>query len=270
MIVVKMRSCLLAALCVLPAAAGAETWQWQGALGGDVRWFDWREHQNDKQLLMEFGPMGTLAGSARVRYAQVYSSLDIAAGVGAARYDGHLQDSAHTPYEADAFEHVVDAEWQVGWLLPGDIGNVHAGFMQRYWHRFINGSATVSSAEEAYDWQIALLGGEAELFPLGGWRVGAALDVGVPVNSRQKVYSDFLGDFNLEPGHGVFLRVAVPLRYQNWEVRPYYQQQDMADSNVVTLRATDNSLRNVYQPASIRRELGVALRWRFGGGATPP
>jgi hypothetical protein len=47
------------------------------AVGGDVRWFDWREHSNGKQLLAETGPQafgmaqvavqgGRVAGQCRV------------------------------------------------------------------------------------------------------------------------------------------------------------------------------------------------------------
>lgn len=253
------------ALLALPLPAlAAEAWQWDVGLGADVRWFDWREHQGDRQLLMEFGPMYSLAGQLRLQNGEFYSSLDVGIGGGLARYDGHLQSGE--PYEADAWELLSDAEWQLG--VQSGITNVHIGLMRRFWHRLIQGEGNVSSAEEEYDWLLFTMGGGLRVYQGQEWRVDVMADVGKPLSSEQTVYSGEFGDFSLEPGNGLFWRVALPLRRGNLLLRPYYQQQDMEKSDSVLLQArSSGQYYQLYQPASIRRELGLGMLWYFGAAS---
>lgn len=255
--------CCAALLAPVPVAA-AEAWQWDAGVGADMRWFDWREHQSDRQLLMEYGPMYSLAGQLRVQKDVFYSSLDAGIGGGMAHYDGHLQTGE--PYEADAWELLSDAEWQLG--VQGESGNVHVGLMNRFWHRLIEGEGNVSSAEEEYDWLLFNVGGGLRIYQGQEWRVDVMADVGTPLSSKQTVYSDEFGDFQLEPGDGLFWRVALPLRRGNLLLRPYYQQQDMDESESVLQRARSNGqYYQLYQPASVRRELGLGVLWYFGGAS---
>jgi hypothetical protein len=194
----------------------------------------------------------------------VFAEVDTQWGGGIVRYDGHLQNGE--PYTSMADEEIIDTHWRVG----GEIGNVEvrAGLLQRDWNRFIEGSATASSAQERYRWRLATLGGEYRFAPGQDWQPGVAVEIGAPLSSHQKVYSATLGDFTLTPGDGVYFRLALPLRgigaIRAWHVEPYYQQQGMGASDSVT-RVDTASLQtlNVYQPASVRRELGVALRWQY-------
>lgn len=249
----------------LPVEATAvEAWQWDAAVGGDVRWFDWREHQGDKQLLMESGPMYAVAGQIRAQKREFYSSIEAGLGGGLAHYDGHLQTGAH--YEADAWELLSDAEWQLGW--QGADGNLHVGLMNRLWHRLIEGRGNVSSAEEEYDWLLFTVGGGVRIYQGQEWRVEVAADVGTPLDSKQTVYSAEFGDFRLEPGDGTFLRLSLPLRRGNLLLRPYYQQQDMDQSRSVLQRSrSSGQYYFLSQPASICRELGLGALWYFGAAS---
>lgn len=260
--VVLLCAVTLAAL-PLPVAA-ADAWQWDVGVGGDVRWFDWREHQDDKQLLMEYGPMYSLAGQLRLQNGVFYSSLDAGIGGGLAHYDGHLQSGES--YEADAWELLSDAEWQLG--VQDEVVNGHIGLMHRFWHRLIEGEGNVSSAEEEYKWLFFTLGGGVRIYQGEKWRMDMMADVGKPLSSEQTVYSGEFGDFTLEPGNGLFWRVALPLRRGNLLLRPYYQQQDMEKSDSVRLQARSNGqYYQLFQPASIRRELGLGVLWYFGAAS---
>ena len=263
-----LKAVIFLCCAALPALATAD-WQWDAAVGGDVRWFDWREHQGDKQLLMEYGPMYSITGQLRLQNGEFYSSLDAGLGGGLAHYDGHLNSGTAAlgaPYESDAWELLSDVEWQVG--MQSERANAHIGLMNRFWHRLIEGSGNVSSAEEEYNWQLLVAGGGLRIHQGREWRVDVVVDVGLPLESKQTVYSDAFGDFKLEPGDGRFWRVALPLRRGNLLLRPYYQQQDMDESPSVILRSRyDGKLYGVFQPASIRRELGLGVLWYFGAAA---
>lgn len=248
-------------LCLLaPPLALAEEWSVQ--VGPDARWFDWREYRQGSQLLRESGPVGGLALQVEVRSGAGFARLDALAGGGLAHYDGHLQSGAN--YQSDAWETLSDVHLRAGWR---DAGNeLSAGLLGRGWHRYIEGSATVSSAEELYLWRIATLGAAHDLARLPGWRV--AVDVGMPVDSYQKVYSGYYDDFELEPGKGVYWRLALSHRLaadRRFTLEPWYQEQHLGDSAAVRLTqgGVDQGVR-AYQPASTRRELGLTLRFRLG------
>lgn len=255
---------------MLPAVMLAEPkeqrLEWSSSAGGDVRWFDWREHQGNKQLLREAGPLASVAGQFQLQYQHVFTRVKTQWGGGLARYDGHLQSGP--AYEADAWEKIIDTEWRLGW--QEERGNVHMGFMQRDWRRYIEGGGNVSSAEERYRWRLLTVGAELAWFRAAEGQAWFALDVGRPVESHQKVYSATLGNFNLEPGDGIFWRVALPWqgsgKNSSLHIEPYYQQQDMKQSKSVVRQDTFSGQSfMVYQPASIRREFGVSVGWRFGG-----
>lgn len=263
---------LLAALSAMTPAqaddAPARELTWIAAVGGDVRWFDWREHQDEKQLLMETGPLAAVAGQVQLQYGPAFTRIDVQAGGGLARYDGHLQSGP--AYAADAWEEVTESEWRMGWQDGSD--NVHAGFMQRDWRRHIDGSVSVSSAEERYRWRLLVLGGEYQTGFFRHWQMGLAVNVGKPIDSYQKVYGSFYDGFSLQPGNGLYWRFAVPLRergdHPGFSVEPYYQQQGMQRSNsAVLMRNGVPQSTLAYQPASIRRELGVTVLWYFAGSA---
>lgn len=259
----------------LAAGAPAQALEWSGSLGADMRWFDWREHIGDKQILQEAGPLAAPVGLLELRQESFFASVEVAWGGGRTRYDGHLQGTPAQPigpsYDADAWEEFIDAEWRLGWL--GDKGSVHFGYMQRDWNRYIEGSATVNPAEERYRWRFVTFGGEAPLFASPRWRF--AVNLGVPTESHQKVYARTHDDLVLEPGAGFFWRLSFPFRpeaprYAALSLEPYYQQHYMQESDPV--RITVGGLptpSQAYQPASVRRELGLTLRWQLGGSGKP-
>lgn len=250
----------LAAGLLLFAACPAQAEEWRVQVGPDLRWFDWRESLGGNQLLMERGPLPALSLQVEVRQGAWFARADTLLGGGLARYDGHLQSGV--AYEANAWEQMGDSHLRLGWR--GARGELTAGLLQRDWRRYIEGSATVSSAEERYRWRIATVGGAREMLP--GWRL--AVDVGIPIDSYQKVYSRNYDDFVLEPGDGVYWRVALPHRLgrdPRLTVEPWYQEQRMADSDPVevSLNGVPQGVR-AYQPASVRRELGITLRFKLG------
>lgn len=250
---------------LLPMPLAHAEFIWQAELGGDVRWFDWREHEGSKQLLMEQGPVASAAGKVLFQKEFFYTSLAATLGAGITHYDGHLQSPSGglgPVYEAPAFEQVLDTEWQIGLRETG--GNVHIGLIRRDWHRMISGSDTVSSAEERYRWLLMTVGGEVGVFRAGPWQAALAMDVGFPVNSWEKVYSGFYGNFELEPGAGVFFRLGLPLRQKGWLLQPYYQQQGMLASRAVMRRGADNNIYLLHQPESVRREIGLTFLWQIG------
>jgi hypothetical protein len=249
----------------LAAATPAQAVEWGGAYGGDVRWFDWREYQRGEQLLKETGPLAALLVQLELREGPLFAQLETQWGGGLARYDGRLQTGPS--YSADAWEEIIDSQLRLGYRGP--TGSVHVGYMQRDWRRFIDGSASVSSAEERYRWRLATFGGDATLPWTSRWRV--ALNLGLPTESYQKVYTNNADDFTLEPGAGFYWRLSFPFRpgwqrYPGLTLEPYFQQQNMKDSDSVLLTQNGVSLnRRAYQPESYRRELGVTLRWYFAG-----
>lgn len=257
----------LAAGVLLVMAGVLQAEEWRVQAGPDLRWFDWRESLGGSQLLMERGPLPGLSLQVEVRQGDWFARADTVLGGGLARYDGHLQSGAS--YEADAWEQLGDSHLRLGWR--GGSGEVSLGVLQRDWRRYIEGSASVSSAEERYRWRIATLGGVHEVWP--GWPL--ALDVGVPFDSYQKVYSRYYDDFVLEPGRGAYWRLALAHRlagHPRLTVEPWYQEQRMADSDAIEVRlnGVPQGIR-AYQPASVRRELGITLRFRLGeAAATAP
>jgi hypothetical protein len=256
-------------MAVSSAWAGPAAFGWSADVGGDLRWFDWREKQGGQQLLAESGPVGALLGDVALDYGPAYVSAGLLWGGGLVRYDGHLQDVQRTPYAADAEEQIAESRLRLGWRTEG--WDAHLGLLQRDWHRYIEGSATVSSAEERYRWRLLTAGGELQMHAFSGWQLGLALEGGVPVNSFQKVYARYYDAFALEPGDGRYWRIALPLRQRGQAagllIEPYYQEQDMARSNAVPLYRNGAAQGlYAYQPESVRRELGVSLRWIFGQG----
>lgn len=260
-----MRNFLKISLAIISTglALPATAVEWSGSLGADVRWFDWREFQRSRQLLKETGPLALGVGRVEFRQGPVgaFTRLDAGWGGGLARYDGRLQSGP--AYQADAWEEIIEAEWRVGWR--SERGSLHLGYMQRDWRRFIEGSPGVSSAEERYRWRLATLGGEAPLLKSPHWRV--ALNLGLPTESYQKVYTGNADDFTLEPGAGFFWRLSFPWRgSRQYTIEPYYQQQNMKDSESALLTQNGVSLnQRAYQPTSWRRELGISWQWRLGG-----
>lgn len=242
--------------------------QWDVGVGGDALWFDWREYRAGEELLAESGPLALGRADVRMQAADFYTSLGLAVGGGAAQYDGQLQDG--TPYQSDAWEKVVETELQLG--VQQHWGNVHVALLQRDWDRQIDGSATVSSVHEVYRWRLLILGGELQLARSAEWTTSFAVEAGVPVDSQQKVYSGFFGDFNLEPGDGYFWRLALPMRTGAWEFSPFLQSQSMDVSNKVRLTGADGLIYTVVQPESTRLEAGLRLRYALGGraAANPP
>lgn len=260
---------------VMPLPAAATDIGWQAGIGGDVRWFDWREYQKGNQLLVESGPLGALIGDVGLNYGPAYVSAELLWGGGLAQYDGRLQAPQNTPYSADAWERIADSQLRLGWRAQR--WDVHAGLMQRDWHRNIDGNAAanVSSAEERYRWRLATIGGEMTVFSTAEWQVAVAADVGRPIDSFQKVYGRVFDAFEVEPGDGRYWRIALPLRRhgetQTLTIEPYFQYQDMDPSNYVPAymngqRVTLNGHAiSLFQPESERREFGLALRWAFSG-----
>lgn len=258
----------------------ANEFQWATSAGADVRWFDWREHIDGKQILMETGPLAAVAGQLLLQYGHVYSLVDVQWGGGLAHYNGHASrpnEIVMHKYEADAWEEIVDSEWRLGWQEPS--ARVYMGLMQRDWRRFIEGNNIagvdgVSSAEERYRWKLLTLGGEYQMDLALPWDMAVAASVGMPLDSYQKVYANTYDGAVLEPGKGLYWRIALPLRTRgsnaNFSIEPYYQQQSMAESNSVPqMQKGVFKNRFVYQPASIRRELGVGVRWQFAGNTRP-
>ena len=132
---------MLAALA-LPAQALAAP-AFSASIGGDARWFDWREHVNGSQLLDESGPLATAAVNLRAQQGMVFAAVDAQWGGGIVRYNGHLQSGP--AYRADADEEIVDTHWRLG--VQVQRAELRAGLLQRDWNRYIQGSATVSSAQ---------------------------------------------------------------------------------------------------------------------------
>jgi hypothetical protein len=256
----KISLAIISTGLALPATAV----DWSGSLGADVRWFDWREYINDRQLLKETGPLATgiVKGEVRQGPEGLFGSVEAGWGGGLTRYDGRLWNQ--TPYETDAWEEIVEAEWRVGWRSGK--GSIHLGYMQRDWRRFIEGT---SSAEERYRWRLVTMGGEAPLLSSPRWRV--ALNLGIPIESYEKVYFSKYDDLTLEPGAGFFWRLSFPFqpaseRYRQLSLEPYFQQQNMKKSNSARLAVNGvPTIDSVFQPESLRRELGLVLRWQVGG-----
>jgi hypothetical protein len=240
----------------LPAVA----LEWDVGVGGDAYWFDWREYRDGEQLLVESGPLLLGRVDMRVEAADFYTSLALSWGGGQVEYDGQLQNG--TPYKSDAWEEVVETELRVG--VQRSWGSLHLGWMQRYWDRQIEGSATVSSVREEYRWRLLLVGGERLISQSGEWDTALAVQLGVPMNSWQKVHSGFFGDFNLEPGHGYYWSLALPLRKGAWEFSPFLQRHTMAESDEVKRTGADGGLYNIVQPESTRLEAGLRLRYAWG------
>lgn len=252
----------LLALVWLVSAAPVRAADWSVEVGPDLRWFDWRESLGGEQLLMERGPVGAVALQVEVASGSVFGRLEGSAGGGLTRYDGHLQNGL--PYQADAWEGIGDIQLRSGWRNAH--GELSAGLLARGWRRYIEGSSSVSSAEEFYLWQLVTVGGAHDLERLPGWRV--AIDVGLPLDSYQKVYSGYYDDFELEPGNGVYWRLSLAHRLERDRritIEPWYRQQGMGDSDAVALTrgGVDQGVR-AFQPASTRRELGLTLRFRLG------
>ncbi len=266
---------LLGAAMFSPSAQAGEM-RWTAALGGDARWFDWREYRNGKQLLVESGPTALARADLRLDYSAFFGSLALAWGGGEAKYDGQLQVGG-TPYYSHAWEEISEAELHLGWQQ--DWGSLRLGLLQRGWHRNIDGNSAlnVSSAEERYRWRVATVGGEFPLYAGAGWQLALAVDAGKPVMSFQKVYAHSSDAFEVEPGSGVFWRLALPFRFsvaggRSCLLTPYLQYQDQDASNLVPASRNgvpelDNNGRQVYlfQPASERREAGISLSMLFGG-----
>ncbi|HET8731272.1 MAG TPA: hypothetical protein VFM34_09210 [Moraxellaceae bacterium] len=256
----KFRALICAALMGLAHSAGAA--EWQATAGADVRWFDWREYQGGHQLLMERGPLAAPSLGIAVWQEGWFARVDSVWGGGMTRYDGHLQSGP--AYSARSWEEILDTHWRAGW--QGETLSFNAGLLQRDWRRFIEGSTTVSSAEERYRWRIATVGGSLRLSGMGEPRL--SLDIGMPVERHQTVYSRQFDRFYLEPGNGVWWRMAgswaLP-KDARFSLEPWYQEQHLADSASVTL--TRNGVAQpfqAYQPQSVRRELGVTLRFLLG------
>lgn len=256
----SVRSWRRLAAGLLLAAGLAQAEEWRVQVGPDLRWFDWRESLGGNQLLMERGPLPSLSLQVELRAGGVFARADTLLGGGLARYDGHLQSGA--AYQANAWEQTSDTHLRLGWRGLGV--EATGGYLQRDWLRHIDGSATVSSAEERYRWRIITAGVVGEVTP--GWRL--AVEFGYPVDSYQKVYSRYYDDFTLEPGDGSYWRLALLHRLgrdPRLTVEPWFQSQSMADSEPValTLNGVPAGVR-AYQPASVRRELGVTLRFQLG------
>lgn len=237
--------------------------EWRLQAGVDARWFDWREYLDGRQLLMERGPLATASLGGELAEGGWFLRGDALWGGGPARYDGHLQTGE--PYEANAGEEILESRLRAGWR--GARLEVSAALLQRDWRRYIEGSATVSSAEERYRWRIAVVGAALALPARQPARL--ALDIGAPFDSYQKVYSGFYDDFSLEPGDGVYWRLSAPFALPGdgrLQLEPWYQEQYMDASDPVPL-TRDGVPQNLqaFQPESVRRELGLTLRLLLGG-----
>lgn len=232
--------------------------------GGDGRWFDWRESIDSRQVLAETGPQVLGVGQVALMAGPWRASVESQWGGGMARYDGHLQTGA--PYAADASETVVDTDWRIAWC--SERGEVSLGMLQRDWHRLIEGSATVSSAEERYRWRLLVWGMAATVVQTPLWSGSISARVGMPVERKQKLYlGGSFDDVTLEPGNGLYWRLAFPLQSKSerrLSLEPYFQAQGMQQSGMVELtRGGIPTGLGVYQPASVRRELGLTLRWQL-------
>lgn len=256
----RLQACCLGVLLVTGGPAPA----WEGEVGAGLegRWSDWREYRDGERLLAEYGPQGAGLLRAELRRAAWFAQVETAYGGGLAVYDGQLQTGQ--AYEADAWEETIDTHWRLGWR--DDRAEVNAGLLQRDWRRHIEGSATVASAEERYRWRYAVVG--LAVRPPQATTLRLALDIGLPVDSYQKVYSRAYDDFFLEPGSGRYWRVGLSFRpdpARSLEVEPWFLQQSIGDSNRVGLTRNGVALGlEAYQPASERNEVGVTLRWRLG------
>lgn len=249
-------------LLMLPAQLMAGNQMLEVGLGVDAQWFDWREYRGTEQLLVESGPLFLGRGDVRLQIDDFYGRYSLGLGGGKAHYDGQLQDG--TPYQSDAWEAIVETELQLGWQQ--DWGNLHVGLMQRDWDRKIDGSSTVSSVHEIYRWRLMTIGAEVGLLQEPAFAIGLALDYGKAFDSWQKVHSDFFGDYNLEPGSGYFLRMALPLRSGAWEITPFVQKQTMAVSkSVQRYPIAGGPLYRIVQPESDRLEGGLRVRYVWGG-----
>lgn len=250
-------------LLALPVPAPA--WEGEFGVGVEGRWSDWREYRGGERLLAESGPQAAGLLRAEARHASWFAHVETAIGGGLAHYDGQLQTGQ--AYEADAWEETVDTHWRLGWR--DGRAEINAGLLQRDWRRYIEGSVNVSSAEERYRWRYATVGGALRLPNAPAFRL--ALDVGLPLDSDQKVYARSYDDFSLEPGEGRYWRVGLafhPDPSSALEVEPWFLQQSIKDSNRVAL--TRNGVPQgvvAYQPESMRNEIGVTLRWRLGGSS---
>lgn len=234
------------------------------AAGGDGRWFDWRESIDGHQVLAETGPQVLGVGQLAVMSGPWRASVESQWGGGMTRYDGHLQTGA--PYVADASEAVVDTDWRIAWR--NESGEVSLGVLQRDWRRLIEGSTTVSSAEERYRWRLLVWGMAATVVQTPSWSGRISARVGMPVERKQKLYlGGSYDDATLEPGNGLYWRLAFPLQGKSesrLSLEPYFQEQRMQQSEAVVLtRGGVPTGLGVYQPASARRELGVTLRWQL-------
>ncbi|MDP2227845.1 MAG: hypothetical protein Q8J78_10275 [Moraxellaceae bacterium] len=259
----------VSALLLMSALASASAFASNGAavsvkIGGDARWFDWREFRDGEQLLSEMGPQVLPAVRTEVALADFFAALDVQYGGGIAYYDGQLQNG--TPYTSIAWEAVLDANWILGWREVR--GEVTVGMLQRDWRRFIEGDAQVSSAEERYRWRIAVIGGEWRVWQSRDWEWRVSAQFGRPFERKEKVYFATGEDtVTLEPGQGNYVRIGLPLfplQNPTLRIEPYYQQQDLARSEIVPM--TQNGVflgYGVFQPESVRREVGLALRWNL-------
>jgi len=256
----RLTACCMGALLVLGAPVAA--WQGEVGVGVEGRWSDWREYRAGERLLAEYGPQGAGLLRAGLRLDPWFAQVETAVGGGLAVYDGQLQTGQ--AYAADAWEETLDTHWRLGWRDARL--EVNAGLLQRDWRRYIEGSVNVSSAEERYRWRYVTVGGGFRLPWAEPYRL--KLDIGIPVDSYQKVYARAYDPFSLEPGEGHYWRLALAFRPDPagaLEVEPWFLRQTIRDSNRVAL--TRNGVPQgavAYQPESERNEIGVTLRWRLG------
>lgn len=235
--------------------------EWETTLGGDTRWFDWREHESGKQVLMEYGQLLGVVGDITLKDGDMIGRLGTGLSGGLTQYNGHLQNplgGLGAKYKSRAFEAIMETKAQIGWKISEQ--EIRAGYLRRDWHRYISGSSGVSSAEELYSWQLATIGASI-ILPLGSIKkLPLSFDAGFPLRSDQRVYSVHYGDFDLTPGDGKYFRISTLFSYNEWQFIPYFQYHDMTESNRVLRTTSSGASYYLYQPASLMRELGLTVR----------
>ncbi len=219
------------------------------AIGIDSRWFDWREYYNGQQLLKESGPQALLALRIKSTQQPWLWQAEARVGGGIAQYDGALQDN--TPYQAPAYEQVIEVDIRGGYQWPQ--ANVYVGAQRRDWWRYINGSDSVASAQEKYSWYMATVGSEISIPPIFKQAAKVHVQIEKSLQTKQSANSP-RGTIHLEPGASYVYQLGLLLNNKEnaLTIEPYYQYQLIPKSD---------SVDGYFQPKSLRQELGVKFLW---------
>lgn len=243
-------------------------------IGPDIYYRDYKEIVTSPAKSNEYGCLyGFQIGYDYIKSSHYYFGTDLRYSTGTTVYDGSLQNyisNQITPYKSTTLNDFLNFEVRCGktYQLKRCIIIPYFGLGYFSWFRGCSPNDPYGY-DEYYSWRYTALGLRSIYKINYKWSFG--LNIKFMLMTHATMISSDLEKITFQLGNKLQTELEVPLNYTfnksfiffdqiSWV--PYYRSQNIGESNVQSVRLSNNRLLNFVEPSSSTNIVGIRLEFR--------